>query len=128
MPRNYQPVKNNPYWLPHNVYMGILYIIRDYPRMMSEQNAVIYATPEKHNGAKSQHSDPTANKAIKLAMMSTRTDAIDFAMQDIPKEYRNAIWDNILYDIPYQIPGNRNTFRYWRSRFCYSVAKRLYYI
>ena len=108
--------------------MRVLYIIRDYPRMISEQNAVIYTSPEKRNGAKRGHGDPTANKATKLAMMSTATDAIDFAMQDIPAEYRSAIWDNILYDIPYKVPANKNTFRHWRSKFCYSVAERLYYI
>ena len=128
VPRNYQPIKNNPYWLPHNLYMRVLYIIRDYPRMISEQNAVIYTTPEKHKGTKNQHGDPTANKATKLAMMSSETDAIDFALHDIPVEYRSAIWDNILYDIPYKVPANKNTFRYWRSKFCYSIAERLYYI
>ena len=96
--------------------------------MMSEQNAVIIASPETHSGAKSEHGDPTANKGIKLAMMSNETDAVDFAMQDIPAEYRSAIWENILYNVPYSVPANKNTFRYWRSKFCHSIARRLYYI
>ncbi len=28
--RHYVPQKNNPDWMPHNVYMQILYLIRDY--------------------------------------------------------------------------------------------------
>ena len=128
MPRNYQPEKNNPYWLPHNVYMRVLYIIRDYPRMKSEQNAVIYTSPAEYNGAKNEHGDPTANKAVKIAMMSKETDAVDFAYHELPPEYQTAIWDNILFSTPYKIPGNKNTFRLWRSKFCHSIAGRLHYI
>ena len=128
MPRNYQPTKNNPYWLPHNVYMRVLYIIRDYPRMKSEQNDVIYTSPENYNGAKNEHGDPTANKGVKISMMSKETDAIDVALKKIPKEYRNAIWDNILFDKPYMIPADMSTYRRWRSRFCYYIAERLNYI
>lgn len=28
--RHYVPQKNNPDWMPHNLYMQILYLIRDY--------------------------------------------------------------------------------------------------
>ena len=133
MPRNYQPTKNNPYWLPHNVYMRVLYIVRDYPRMKSVQNDVILLnsfslSPTEYTGAKNEHGDPTANKGVKIAMMSKETDAVDSALQKIPREYRNAIWANILHDKPYKIPAHKDTFRRWRSRFCYFIAERLHYI
>ena len=31
--RNYQRTRNNPYLLPHHLYMRTLYIIRDYERL-----------------------------------------------------------------------------------------------
>jgi len=140
MPRNYQTTKNNPYWLPHNVYMRVLYIVRDYPRMKAEQNDVIYTSPKlsenqyEHDGSKNrgvsggQHGDPTANKAVKIAMMSRETDAVDYAVQKLPEAYRAAIWENILHGKPYKIPADKDTFRRWRSRFCYYVAERLHYV
>jgi len=134
MPRNYQPAKNNKYWLPHNVYMRVLYIVRDYPRMKAEQNDIIHTAPaDEYNGSKKEHGDPTANKAVKIAMMSRETDAVDYAMKKIPIEYRNAIWVNITHGKSAEqssalIPAHKNTFRLWRSRFCYYIAERLHYI
>ena len=128
MPRNYQPSKNNPYWLPHDLYMRVLYIARGYPRMKSAQNDIIITSPDVYKGAKTEHGDPTANKAVKITMMSRETDAVDYALGKIPQEYRNAIWANILHGKPYRIPAHRDTFRHWRSRFCYFIAERLHYI
>ena len=128
MPRNYQPQKNNPDWLPHNVYMRVLYIIRDYQRMKAEQDAVMYTSPSGYSGPKNEHGDPTANKAVKIAMMSAETDAVDSALRRIPGEYQKAIWDNIVSSKPYMIPASRNTFRHWRSKFCHMVAEKLHYI
>ena len=37
--KEYQRKRNNPYQLPHNVYMRVLYHIRDYERMKAERQA-----------------------------------------------------------------------------------------
>ena len=109
--------------MPHNVYMRVLYIIRDYDRMKAEQNEVIFATPERYMGAKRNgHGDPTANKAIKIANMSRETDAIERALAHIPEEYRDGIWRNIIHREIYPYCAHPNTWNEWKRRFCYFTA------
>ena len=43
--RNYQRQKNNPYKLPHNLYMRMLYLVRDYERIRSEREDILAASP-----------------------------------------------------------------------------------
>ena len=45
--RNYQPKKNNPYILPSNLYMRMLYLVRDYNRLKEEYANIIHEMP--HN-------------------------------------------------------------------------------
>ena len=39
--RNYQAKNNNPYRLPHNLYMRMLYLIKDYERLKEERKEIL---------------------------------------------------------------------------------------
>lgn len=93
--RNYQPQKNNPYKLPHNLYMQMLYLVRDYNRLVE-------------NGIR-----PEA------------TAAVDRALQVVPTEYRRGVWDNIVYCAAYPMDAGEATYKRWRCRFIYNIAKNL---
>lgn len=122
---NYQRNRDNPFKLPHNVYMRILYIIKDYDRMKCEQNDIILSSPGTYSGSKGQHGDPTANKALKITLMSRETDAIEMALVLIPKEYRQAVWQNVAYGDKYPAHADYTTYSRWRQRFIYYVAVKL---
>ncbi len=129
MPRHYQRTKNNPYSLPHNLYMRVLYVIRDYDRMKEEQRNLLHpASPEALIlSARGKPGDPTASKAVKLAMMSRETEAIDGAMRKIPEEYRRGVWRNVVLACPFPLDADTSTYSRWRQRFIYHVAQQLEY-
>lgn len=96
--REYQRKKNNPWRLPQNLYMRVLYTIRDYNRIKAEQNT------EAH-----------------LSEIS----AIETALLDIPEFFRESILNNILYDSYFPLGADERTYRRYKQRYIYSVAKYL---
>ena len=127
--RNYQRQKNNVYKLPHNLYMRILYLIRDYERIKSERDNVLYSTSCSDGQPHAPSiSSPTEAKGIKLYEIGNRCRAVEEALQSIPQEYRQVVWSNICYQSPYPIIAGEATCKRWRSRLIYEVAKNLHEI
>jgi len=124
--RNYQPTKNNPYRLPHNLYMQMLYLVRDYDRLKAERTDILFSTPvHDGTGHTSGISSPTENKAVRLVVLDMLCDKIQSVLDEIPEEYRQAILNNICYGSPYPYTAHRNTYSYWRTKLLYSLAKKL---
>ena len=122
--RNYQPKRNNPYRLPHNVYMQCLYAIRDYARLKEERLDILHSSPI-HDGQPggSEVADVTANKAIRLEQLSKMCEDVEQALIQVPEEYRKGVMDNILYGVSYPLNAYPDTYRRWRYRLVYFVAK-----
>lgn len=120
--RNYQRIKNNPYKLPHNIYMQVLYTIRDYDRLREERKDILLSVPD----SASPEGDPTANRALQLAKVNERLEAIDRAIREIPEEYRRGVWNNIAHAAPYPCTADSSTWGRWRQRFFFYTAKFLY--
>lgn len=123
--RNYQKQKNNPYKLPHNLYMRMLYLVRDYERLRSEREDILNSSPVPDGIPHSGTGNPTEQKAIKLAMLDRECDAVTKALNKVPEEYRKAIINNICYGSPYPYIAHRNTYSYWRTKLLNSVAQNL---
>lgn len=123
--RNYQRKKNNPYKLPHNLYMRMLYLVRDYERIKSERSDILYNSPALDGQPHSGLGNPTETKGIKLAMLDTECSAVEKALSNIPQEYRKGIMDNICYGSPYPIDADPETYGRWRRRFLYHIAKNI---
>ena len=127
MPRNYQRTKNNPYLLPHNLYMRVLYIIKDYDRLKDEYQTILDSGGSAMGGrrAGSGTSNPTENKAIRLAAISDELHAIEGALIEIPQEYRQGVLSAIKYRTPYPDTAGYKTWQRWRQRFIWHVAKNM---
>lgn len=123
--RDYQRQKNNSYKLPQNLYMRMLYLVRDYERIKSEREDILYSSSTNDGLPHSGLGNPTENKGIKLAMLDNECSAVEKAIESIPEEYRKGIMDNICYRSPYPYTAHRNTYSYWRSKFLNAVAKNL---
>ena len=126
--RNYQCKKNNPYMLPHNLYMRMLYLVRDYERIRSEREDILSASPVPDGIPHSGNGNPTEQKAIKMAELDSTCSAVEKALDIVPYEYRKAVWNNICYKSPYPINAGEATYKRWRCRFIYEVAKNLHEI
>ena len=129
MPRNYQPKHNNPYVLPHNLYMHVLYLVRDYDRLKTQQDDIIFSSGVSDGMPRgTQTGDPTGNKAIQVSFLSSQIQAIENALLKIPAEYRKGVFDQIRYGGWFPFDADASTYRRWKQRFLYWVCVNLNYI
>lgn len=130
MSRVYQPQLNNDNWIPHELYMQIIHIIRDYDRMKSELNDLIEESPAPSDGQPrgTQTSDPTVRKALKVSVTSDKIRAVEKAIASIPEEYQDDILENIKHNKPFPDYGNRKTWSKWKGRLIRNVGINLNYL
>ena len=122
--RDYQPKKQNQYYLPHTLYQRVLALVRDYPRLVREREDMIYESPDGTGGGRSGVGRPTENKALRIATMDDDIRAIERALEKLPREYRQGVLDNVLYGRRMDdLSGARSTWSRWRGRFLWHVAK-----
>ena len=127
MPRNYQCKKGNPYLLPHDIYMRVLYTIKGYDRRKAEYESLLYESmlpPDGQPGC-GKLADKTADNGIKRALIFQELEAIDQALLMIPPEYQQGVKYNAMYGIWYPLSADVSTYRRWKQRFLYYVAERL---
>lgn len=106
--REYQCTKNNPYLLPHHLYMRVLYIIRDYERLKQKSER------------KFEHEN---TKVLECA--ATEAQAIEEALTYVPVFYRDGVLENIMDGSRYPMGADERTFRRYKQRYVYYVAKLL---
>jgi len=143
MPREHQREKNNPYLLPHNLYMRVLYIIRDYARVKEEYHAILQSSPAPRitsgYDARGRYvsemmpgsggvSDPTMEKAMRLAVISSELHAVEQALLMVKAEYRDGVMANITEGAHFPKGAGVSTYRRWKQRYAYYVAKKLKFI
>lgn len=129
--RNYQYKNNNPYVLPHNLYVGTLSVIRDYDRLKNDAEHILYSSPPPPDGqpkSSALHNSPTESKAIKLANIKSKIDAVEKALNDIPQFYRAGIINNIKNYSRYPVGASSRTFKRYKQKFVYMVAENLDWI
>ena len=127
MAREYQRKKHNPYLLPHNVYMCTLYTVRDYDRLRDVYQAATglsaSAVTDVINGGEAPN--PTARNGEKRANILDKLHAIEQALLAIPEGYRHGVKQNIMYGVWYPSDAHVRTYKTWKQRFLYHVAKNL---
>ena len=144
MPRDYA-VQVAGQILPHNVYMQIVYMLKDYHRMCRERESLLFSSSFNDGQPRgSGVGDPTANKAVKLAALSERVNEIDSVVHSFNAEYSNKIrrddietfdaleaFDDygcfcyMLYDPNSGKQPAYITWKRFRSRMAYEIAKKL---
>ncbi|HIT19215.1 MAG TPA: hypothetical protein IAB57_06345 [Candidatus Fimivivens faecavium] len=122
--RDYQSRKNNPFSLPHNLYMRVLYQIRDYDRMKEERMEILYSTTARDglprgNGVRSD----TEIRAIRLVKVEENCKAVELALGQIPEEYRKGVIDNICEGAPFPLDASYSTYKRQRQRMIWWTAK-----
>lgn len=97
MSREYQQGKQKQFLLPFPVYMQCLWFVRDYERLSK----------------------------IKGERAAAKIKAIDRALEEIPEDYRQGIFENILFHSKFSDLAHENTWKIWKQRFVYYVASNL---
>ena len=125
--RDYQPHKNNPYWLEPTIYRRVLAIVRDYDRMVRDYNNIVHETATGDGQPRaSTPGDPVERKAERMDRLWHDIRAIEMALIRIPPEYRQGVIKNVQGgELPVDVPAHRNTWSKWRGRFLFYTALEL---
>lgn len=123
--RDYQRIKNNPYYLPREVYRLTLSFIRSYPHLKAELDAALNESAAPPDGMPrgSTTGDPTANRAAKIEPLTNDIRLIESSLAVVPDEYAKPILDSIIYYKAYPIWADRSTFGRWKQRYIYAIYK-----
>lgn len=105
-----------------------LWLIRDYERIKAyvddldgfPSGANLDGMPR----GTSRGGSSTETAAIRRSELSGQLDIVDFALEQIPQEYRSGIWENIVRRKPYPDTANLNTWKLWKQKFVFYVAWR----
>lgn len=123
--KEYQRKKNNPYWLPKQIYMQALWKIRDYYRIKAEMDDVITEHKSDPDGMpkKNEISDPVFKKAMKRDKLGRQAKMIENSLLVIPKEYRRGVWEQIQQNKRYPNDADRHTYGKYKAMYIHEVAK-----
>ena len=123
--KEYRP-KKGKYTLPAPVYFQAVWLIRGYYYYKDMADAIIDESPGMGDGM--PHGGPSPdgvfNKATRRMKYTAITDMIDKELAKIPQEYRQGVWDNIIWRTAFPMDAGRATYARWKSRFIYRVAER----
>lgn len=127
--RDYQRRKGK-YILPGTLYMKTIYQIRDYYRLKERLDDIAQEQPDPRQPHVSggRKGSATEMKAIRREHDRNAVRAIEKARDLIPKEYRQGVWDSVLYREPYPSDAARKTYSEYKSKFVYKVAEYLGWI
>ena len=127
--RNYQPKKNNEYKLDKVLFRRMIFLVKDYERMQTTINDIADVSSVQGSIAHSNlHSDITLYKVIKIERMREECRAVKWALEQIPIEYQQVIFNKVCHDSAYPLYADASTFSRWKCRFLYNIAKKLMYI
>ena len=124
--RDYQRIKQTKYRLPKAVYHMTLWRIRDYYRLKKIADDFIYANNSDNTSytKNSYISDKVASATIKREQFIKEIDNIDKALDEIPNEYQQGVWNNIQFGQAYPLDAGRATYGRYKSKFIYKVAEK----
>lgn len=124
--RTYQPTTN--YAVPKSIYYRMIYLIRDYPRLLEEADAILEATPPQTETPEIQRQrniKATETTNIKYSMILKDIRDIEEALKEtVPPDARRAIMENIITGQRYPIDRHRNTYTKYKQRYIHRLAER----
>ena len=127
----YNP-KKGPYALTKSIYYRVLYLVKDYPRLLLEADALIGATPDKTETPEIQRQrnlKATETTNIKYSMMMKDARDIEEALKEtVPPDARDAILRSIIDGTAYPLDKDRSTYARYKQRFLHNLAERRHLI
>ncbi len=123
--KEYQIVHDKEFVLPREVYHQCIWIVRDMGRMESELNRMSGMIVRDGTGGNA-YQDGTPAEIKAAEMYRLRLNAIKQALLEIPKEYRAGVLNSIVNrGSTYSDLAHENTWKRWKQRFVFYLAKNL---
>lgn len=99
----------------------------DYEAAKLEREEILEASPPPPDGMPSGHhvTNPTLDKAVRLALLDSFISAVESGMAIVPEEYRRGVWRRVMYGAPYPIDAAPSTYERWVRRYLNAVAAQL---
>lgn len=122
---------SNQYTQPTAAYIrrrAILWRIRDeYDAAKLEREEILQGSPPPPNGMPaSRHiTNPTLDKAARLAAIDQFVTAVESGLAVVPEEYRDGVWRHVRYGGRWPLIAARSTWERWERRYLAAVASRL---
>lgn len=107
---------------------AIMWRIRsDYEAAKLEREEILESSPAPPDGMPGAHhiTNPTLDKAVRLALLDGFITAVESGMAVVPEEYRRGVWGRVMYGAPYPIDAAVSTYERWRRQYLNAVASRL---
>lgn len=122
--------RRGKYILPNNVYLQVVYQIRDYFRLLEECQSILDESPAPPDGQPKAECQGSIveSKVLKRDRSLKIINVIDKEKENIPKEYRQGVWDNIMHGKSFPKDAGRATYSRYKSKFIYEVATKLFII
>lgn len=116
--------------MPEDLYRQTLWMIKGYDRMKTEYDNAIWDSPEPPDGQPrgGNTGDPTSREGLKRAELFRKLQAIEQAKLSLPEDYRDGVWNNVLYKTPYPKSAHRKTWWQYKTAFILRVARNMYWI
>lgn len=128
--------------LPKDIYNQVKAILQGYDRLKKERLNILYGTPKREEGRpEGSVGDPTSMKAVKLAAIDAKLEAIDRAAVVMRAKYSaktlegfdpiKAFWSYDYFNYQHVRKGENDdgpvyrTWRRYRYRFAGEIAKNL---
>ena len=130
MSRDYQATKNNPYLLPRPLYRMTLAFIRDHERKCDEYKSLEEDSRHPPDGLPrgSASGNPTQRNGIRRAELWVSISAVKDALNIVPEEYRDGVWENVVHYRRYPDDADPSTYRRYKQRFIHQVAHNMLWI
>ena len=116
--------------IPDTLCRQVVWLIKDYDRLKQEYDNAIWDSPDPPDGQPrgSNNGDPTSREAIKRAEIFKKLQAVERSILEIPECYREGVWNNMIYKIPYPNNADRTTYWRYKARFIRGVAEKMFWI
>lgn len=131
--KDYQQKRMKSYVMPQTVYRQALWAVKDLERLRNKlaemkQDAYVldgFDLTMPSSGRGGRVCDVTGSKAVEIANLVRRIEAIELAFMTLPQEYRRGIEEKLVYGRPYDQWAHSNTWKHWQQVFLYHVAVNL---
>lgn len=117
------------YTLSKELYRQTIWFIKQYEQKKVEYKSVAWSAPVLDGQPRGTDvGRPTEQRAERAARLSTDLQAIDWALEQLPEYYRAPVLDNVLHRAKWPSYAGTNTYKRYKRKFVYLVAKRMGWI
>lgn len=124
--KEYQSRKDKALILPAPVYHQCIWMIRDMPRMQRELNESRVDTGLILTEDTLRYDEMSLHEELSIQEIEFRLECVSKALDVVPEELRDGMLNSIINrGSGYESLAHENTWKYWKQRFIFTLARML---